>query len=114
MIRARGWGLSAVQVGRLAQIFVMNTPKMKKTFINPEILEYYGEKQIKNEGCLSFPQRYDDIPRYNSLKLKYFDETGKEYTEIFNGLEAHVVQHEMDHLLGRHFESERPGISQTT
>lgn len=107
-----GIGLAANQVGRDARIFVLK----KKTgaiveFINPEILEFSPETCEMTEGCLSVPRLYSKITRPTTVKVKYFNicvnqeenrmsTALKEIVEDYEGLEARVIQHEIDHLNG--------------
>lgn len=53
------------------------------------------------EGCLSLPGISTQVPRLKVIKLKGFDITGKQISIKFKDFPARIVQHEMDHLLGR-------------
>ncbi len=102
MYDKKGVGLSANQVGLDKRIFVMNCSGKEsgeKVFINPEIIVGYDTCMDK-EGCLSFPGLYVDIPRFKSVKLRWKDLSGKVNEDVFSGLEAICVQHELDHLNG--------------
>jgi hypothetical protein len=56
------------------------------------------------EGCLSFPYNYRaQVPRASRVELEWQDLKGKKHTEWFEGMDAILVQHEFDHLLGRLF-----------
>lgn len=113
MANAQGVGLAAPQVGKSIRMFVIDlTPfaedqpefkDFKKTFINPEILERYGDKEAYNEGCLSFPKLYETVYRESKIKIKYFDENFVEHTDDFDGILARVIQHEYDHVEAKLF-----------
>ena len=108
MYTSDGVGLAAPQVGQSVRIFVLDTTideedepaGIKRAFINPEIVEKYGDEWSMNEGCLSVPEIREDVLRPESVVLKYFDENMVEHEETFNGFTARVIQHEYDHLEG--------------
>ena len=54
-----------------------------------------------SEGCLSLPGILTQVPRLNEIKLKGFDINGNRFSKKFEDHPARIVQHEMDHLLGR-------------
>ena len=94
----KGVGLAAPQIGDLSTMFVMQITK-PLIVINPKILEYNGNI-VSKEACLSLPGVFENIIRYENIKLQYQDTTGKEIISDFNGLESICIQHEMDHLNG--------------
>lgn len=110
MYHADGVGLAAPQVGKSVRVFVIDgsgfaedDPKLenfKKAFINPQILERSGEPWPFNEGCLSLPGLREDVYREATVKIKYQDEKFVEYTEVYDGIAARIIQHEYDHLDG--------------
>ncbi len=106
-----GVGLAAPQVGVGVALSVISIrpmphrPKAKEfdlVIINPEIVEYLGKKEAMWEGCLSAGKSglFAKVPRYKKLTLKYQDEKGDHYIKQFEGLPAHAIQHETDHLKG--------------
>ena len=101
-----GVGLAACQVGINLKIFVMVNKGKIKPIINPEIISTSKAKISTEkrgsimEGCLSLPNYYTPLSRSRTVTLKYRVPEGKEVTETFNGFEAQIVQHEMDHLNG--------------
>ncbi|HWA51623.1 MAG TPA: peptide deformylase [Patescibacteria group bacterium] len=107
-----GVGLAAPQVNKSFQLFVVDYKNLKRTIINPEILETFTKeveekkpkKKVKKneilEGCLSLPHYYGPIKRADRVKLKYMDETGKVIEEEFEGFAAQIMLHEIDHLNG--------------
>ena len=111
----RGVGLSENQVGRREAITVIGikpTPArpdlepFEKVCINTEIVKTFGEKEPMWEGCLSTAvdengeASMGQVPRYKKIRIEYYDEEGKKQTETIEGIVAHVVQHETDHLNG--------------
>ena len=72
----------------------------KKAFINAHILERSGDDVSFNEGCLSIPGIHEDVVRKDRIKITYRDENWVEHTEVFEGTQARIVQHEYDHLDG--------------
>jgi peptide deformylase len=80
--------------------------KIKRTLvgeyvmINPEIIEHSSAKQTTEEGCLSVPGILGEVERYLRVKVKYQDKNGNIGIKKVRGLDAVVVQHEIDHLDG--------------
>lgn len=103
MYHSNGWGLSAVQVGLLKRIFVIDISDTKDQplyFINPEVTYSTNNKELMKEGCLSFPNTSAEVERFLEVEVKYLDYNGNTQILKANGLMAHVIQHEMDHLEG--------------
>ena len=110
MYKYYGVGLAAQQVGIPFRIFVMdsqwmkNSSKRPRIFINPVVTEIGEGAQALNppgEGCLSFPYGYrSPINRIDKLELEWLDTKGEVHHEWFEGYEAIIIQHEMDHLNG--------------
>ncbi len=110
---AGGVGLAAPQIGKSLQIFIVDcTPlaeddascaDFKRAFVNAEIYAYSDQTKTYNEGCLSFPGLYADVPRALSVRVRYLDEDLKPHDEEFTGYKAWVIQHEFDHTQGRVF-----------
>ncbi len=99
MVHADGVGLSAVQVGVLKRIIVVDTGDFKTTIINPEIIEQDGT-QCGDEGCLSVPGVYEKVTRPNHVKVKGLDENFNPIEVSGIGLDARALCHEIDHLNG--------------
>jgi peptide deformylase len=102
-----GVGLAAPQVGKSLRLFVVDYKKLQRVVINPEVLKIekklIPKKKSKKEileGCLSLPHFYGPIERNKSITIKYLNETGKTITETFEGFNAQIIQHEIDHLNG--------------
>ncbi len=108
MYNANGVGLAAPQIGKSIRLFVVDTepideddePKLKKAFINPEILEEVGEEWAYEEGCLSIPSIREDVFRKEKVKIRYYDTDWNEHIEEYEGFNARVIQHEYDHIEG--------------
>ncbi len=111
MYHAHGVGLAAPQVNKAINLFIVDTsafddenvPKMKKVFINAEILEEWGTEWEYEEGCLSIPNIREGVMRKPNLRLKYQDENFETFEEVFTGIAARVIQHEYDHCKGKLF-----------
>jgi len=102
--QASGLGLAANQVGSLQRVFIVDLSKVVPSstpmvFINPAMLNSEGE-QIGEEGCLSIPGIYEDVPRFKKVKFSAQDLSGQEFTLEASDLMARVMQHELDHLDG--------------
>ncbi len=107
MYNADGIGLAANQINSLHSIFILDLTPIKDyvqtkpmVFINPEIVERFGEEWTRDEGCLSIPDISVDVVRPWSVKIRYRDLDFIEHEEIFEGLYARAIQHEYDHLQG--------------
>lgn len=104
---AEGVGIAAPQVGvRRNIIAVQRFDKEGEPFefyLNPEIVERIGEKADGGEGCLSVPELYGNVSRWQEIVLRYRDEQWVEHTERIEGFTAVIFQHEVDHLSGRLF-----------
>jgi len=120
MYQARGVGLAAPQIGKPIRLFVIDSEPFKETypdvelykgaFINPEILNEFGDDFTFNEGCLSLPNIHEDVTRKTEIEIKFVDETGKMRHEKFKGYVARIIQHEYDHLDGKVFTDRITGL----
>jgi peptide deformylase len=104
MFAADGIGLAAPQVDESIALCIVNMGMMfegeaPKAFINPEILADDGST-ILEEGCLSIPDIREEVPRAETITVRYRDLEGVEHVEDFNQMPARVLQHEIDHLNG--------------
>ena len=106
MYDAPGIGLAANQVGRLERLLVMDCvrepekSRQARILFNPEIKWASDDLCAYEEGCLSIPQQYAEIERPGRVQVTYLDEMGTRQDQMFEGLEAVCVQHEIDHLNG--------------
>jgi peptide deformylase len=97
-----GIGLAATQVGTLHRVLVYRVEHDSpvNALINPE-LEWSGrEKEWMEEGCLSLPGVHVDVERPVDVRIRAQNQDGEAITIEASGLEARVIQHEMDHLDG--------------
>ena len=86
MYAAPGIGLAAVQIGVPLRVIVMDLakegePPAPRYFVNPELLEFDGEKQPYEEGCLSVPDYFDEVERPKRVRLKYLNYKGDSVEE---------------------------------
>ena len=105
MYAAPGIGLSAVQVGILKRLVVIDISRDEEKkdpifLINPEITNKSKKTSVYEEGCLSIPGQFAEIERPAECTLKYIDYHGKEKELKADGLLATCIQHEVDHLNG--------------
>lgn len=106
MYEAPGVGLAATQVDIHERIIVIDISDDRNqliVLINPELVWTSPEKIVWKEGCLSVPEYYDEVDRFEKVKVKALDINGKEFELEADGLLAVCIQHEMDHLMGRVF-----------
>jgi len=104
MLAEDGVGLAANQVGSEYRVFVMNaTPSNEDpqplVFINPVVLHKEGEI-LDEEGCLSFPDLYLQIPRPERVRVHAKNLYNEDFVLELSGLLARAVMHEVDHLDG--------------
>jgi peptide deformylase len=99
---ALGVGLAATQVGVLHRVLVYRVQHEAPlaVLVNPEI-EWSGrEVEMFEEGCLSLPGVLVDVERPIHVRVRALDERGDQIVVEASGLEARVIQHEVDHLDG--------------
>ena len=99
---ALGIGLAATQLGVMHRVLVYRVDRDAPlgVLINPE-LEWSGEElESMEEGCLSLPGVGVDVERPVNVRVRAVDERGTPLLVEASGLEARVIQHEMDHLDG--------------
>ena len=99
---ALGVGLAATQLGVLHRLLVYRVQPESEVgaLVNPEI-EWAGEAQeVAEEGCLSLPEVLVDVERPLHVRVRGLDENGDAVIVEATGLEARVIQHEIDHLDG--------------
>jgi len=97
-----GIGLAAPQVSLSQRLIVVGSEKGKdyNAYVNPEITFNSKDKATNEEGCLSLPKIFGLVTRAKKIHIKYQDLDGKVHKEKKSGLEAIVIQHEIDHLDG--------------
>jgi peptide deformylase len=99
---ALGVGLAATQVGVLHRVLVYRVQQQAPVaaLVNPEI-EWTGrDAESMEEGCLSLPRVLVEVERPIHVRVRALDEHGEPLVVEASGLEARVIQHEIDHLDG--------------
>jgi peptide deformylase len=99
---ALGIGLAATQVGLMNRVLVyrVDGDGAIAALVNP-VLEWTGEeRETMEEGCLSLPGVLVEVARAVHARVRARDERGEEILIEASGLEARVIQHELDHLDG--------------
>ncbi len=105
MYAAPGVGLAAPQVGINERFSVIDVSEGKQeplVLINPEIISGKDACDLE-EGCLSVPGAHELVRRYTSVLVRALDKDGKPLEFEADGLLAHCIQHEIDHLDGKLF-----------
>jgi peptide deformylase len=99
---AMGVGLAANQVGILRRVLVFQAaPDAEATaLVNPAIEWSSSETVVAEEGCLSLPRVAMEVERPLHARVAGLDLDGEPVTLEASGLEARVLQHEIDHLDG--------------
>lgn len=101
MHKYNGVGLSAVQVGILKRLVVIDLydDKGPIKLVNPVIVKTKGEQEVE-EGCLSFPNQYAKMIRPMEVVAEALNENGEKIKIKAKGLLAQAICHELDHLDG--------------
>jgi peptide deformylase len=102
MSDALGVGLAAPQLGISQRLLVYRVgPEAPVIALaNPEVEWHSEESETLEEGCLSIPGIQVDVERPVHVRVRARDEQGDDRVVEASGLEARVIQHEMDHLDG--------------
>ena len=98
-----GVGLAAPQIGVNIRLFVILDNLAKdgySVFINPEITQVSKKKITEEEGCLSLPGNWKELPRADKVTIKAMDENGNKFKIRAKGILARLMLHEVDHLNG--------------
>jgi peptide deformylase len=99
---ALGIGLAATQLGVLHRVLVYRaySDDPLTALVNPVIEWAAEELETLEEGCLSLPGVHVEVERPAQVRVRARDIAGKELVVEAEGLEARVIQHEIDHLDG--------------
>jgi peptide deformylase len=97
---APGVGLAATQVGVLQRLLVYDVDEDPRVLVNPELDEFSDEVEENDEGCLSVPGVTLPVERSVRVRVRGQDAAGEPLDFVAEGLEARVIQHELDHLNG--------------
>ena len=97
-----GIGLAATQVGVMHRVLVYRVEQDAPVaaLVNPEIEWAGDETEVMDEGCLSLPGVLVEVERPVHIRVRGRDEHGDGLLIEATGLEARVIQHEIDHLDG--------------
>ena len=99
-----GVGLASSQIGIAKRIVIIkpNVNSSKITcMVNPEIISHSEKMKFGRESCLSYPGISGIIERYVWVEIKYYDEEWKEHIKKYEEMNARIVSHEIDHILGK-------------
>jgi len=103
MKEEKGIGLAAPQVGVSKRVIIVQTDLEGRrilALVNPKIIKKSQEKEMDEEGCLSFPGIFLEIKRAKEVEVEGLDIKGEKIKLKAKGLLARVFQHEIDHLDG--------------
>ena len=106
MIHHKGVGLSANQIGINERVFVMVRDLEYNeilTCFNPRILKQSSKRVVMEEGCLSYPDKFIEVERSETVVVKYEDEDKVDHKIKLGGFAARVFLHEFDHMEGINF-----------
>jgi peptide deformylase len=97
-----GIGLAATQVGILHRLLVyrVEPDAPVNALVNPVIEFFSDDEEWAEEGCLSLPAVHVEVERAVFVRVRAMDEHGDDVVVEASGLEARVIQHELDHLDG--------------
>jgi peptide deformylase len=97
-----GIGLAAPQVGVSHRVLVyrVEPDSPVQALVNPDVEWSSREQETMEEGCLSLPGVHVEVERPLYVRVRAQDATGESITVEASGLEARVIQHEVDHLDG--------------
>ena len=111
MEAANGAGLAAPQIGENLQLVIFgfannarypDAPPVPRTVLINPLIEALGDEEEEGwEGCLSVPGLRGVVPRYAHICYRGLDPLGQAIEREADGFHARVVQHEVDHLIGR-------------
>ena len=96
-----GVGLAAPQIGVTQRIILVETKKKCFTpMINPKILSWGTIQETADEGCLSLPDVWDSVERFQEVLVSFLTKKKEKQIMKFSGFPARIIQHEIDHLDG--------------
>lgn len=100
MHEADGVGLAAPQIGILRKIIVFHIDEADHVLINPQITWKSQETVTEPEGCLSLASMACDVERSEKVRVEGEDLEGSHKVYELEGIQARILQHEIDHLHG--------------
>ncbi len=99
MYKAEGVGLAAPQIGILRRYCVIDVGDGLLELVNP-VIDSTSGNQIAEEGCLSIPNRYEEVERPMRVTVHAQDRNGNAIQVTAEGFKARAICHEIDHLDG--------------
>ncbi len=99
MYKAEGVGLAAPQIGLLRRFCIIDVGDGIVELVNPVIEEKSGEQE-GDEGCLSIPNRFENVKRPMKVTVRAQDRNGNTFKITAEGFKARALCHEIDHLDG--------------
>ena len=122
MEAANGAGLAAPQIGENLQVVIFgfshnarypDAPPVPHTVLINPVIEALGTQEEDGwEGCLSVPGLRGVVPRYTRIRYRGVDPLGQAIEREADGFHARVVQHEVDHLIGRLYPTRMRDLTQ--
>jgi len=103
LIANDGLGLAAPQVDKGIALCAIRMGQEVQFLCNPKIIYFSPEQEKMEEGCLSFPNVFLEVPRAKNVEISYQDMKGKPRKLEAEGILARTIQHEIDHLNGVSF-----------
>ena len=100
MHEAEGVGLAATQIGILRRFFVCTLDGEDHVLVNPAGRPVGDETDVEEVGCLSLGSVRVPIERATRVTIEARDAAGEPVSLALEGMDARVVQHELDHLDG--------------
>ena len=97
---AEGVGLAATQVGILRRFFVCTLMGEDRVLVNPVVTPLSDDTEVDSEGCLSLGPIRLPVARALRVRVEARDAQGEPVALELEGIDARVVQHELDHLDG--------------
>lgn len=101
MNRVRGVGLAATQIGKAIKLAIAVIDRKPLVLVNPKIVEHSNEKISIEESCLSCPGKSVKVNRWSSIIVQYNNFKGVQCALTVQGIDAIIIQHELDHLDGK-------------
>jgi peptide deformylase len=98
---ADGLGIAAPQIGQSQRLCIVKLNGRFMPMVNPQITKRSPDIEMAEEGCLSLPNVWVQVPRSVSIVITYKDAKGKDQERMLDHIEARIVQHEVDHLEGK-------------
>ncbi|MBE6952656.1 MAG: peptide deformylase [Ruminococcaceae bacterium] len=96
--RAGCVGMAANMIGVLKRIIIFADGLSATVMLNPEITKKTGPYETE-EGCLSL-EGVRPTTRFQTIRVRYQDESMRTQTKQYAGFAAQVIQHEIDHCDG--------------